>query len=143
MTFINRYNQYQIFVITRIESETVDKEGYFLNQRLKKSIALYYRQLFPIEETSDSRFILLTTYPDDQSSNISFSFRNIHSVKSNAFGVPMSRMNDSGLEFSNGAYLIKNAISDTISNSISELYVKENVGVIGYKDNDSTIWRLK
>lgn len=144
ISFVNFHNQYQTFVITRIDSALNNKKGVFINTRLNNTISLYYRQVFPLQENDDTKFITITTYPDDLSSSISFFFKNCHSVRANTLGEVLKGITNPELTFLNDSYLVNNENLDIVNpNSVIELFIKENIGIIGYKQNDSTIWKLK
>ena len=141
--FINKVNEQQAFLITNIDSFLHDKKGPFINAKLSNSIQLHYKQVYPKQETNDSRFFLITTYPEDQITKFSIFFKNSYSAKTNDLGIPLKDLHDPSLKYFEGAYLMKNENIDSSSSSIVNLFIRENKGLVGFQQKDSTVWILK
>lgn len=161
--FQSKNHNVDTFVITKIDSVLKNTKGYFINSRPFKELFLTYKQI-PIDYWAesrvemagtsserkvkeDARLITITTYPDNNSTEIYISFKNFRSlIKNNNYLIPINydTIKVNGSWFTN--YYKINSTKNSLlidSNDIETIYVNQKDGFIAFKEKNGKIWLRK
>lgn len=154
MIFRSSTNLIDSFIISSIDSAINNKKGFFINARNSKSISVHYRQI-PIDKwqrqwtemgsnndnkrdvSEDGTLVSITKFPDTESSNYYFDFKEFRCSKSEMPILNTDTITLDRLKITN-YYKIDNCrYSD--ENSIQVCYLNPNKGLVAFKTK-SEVW---
>ena len=144
----SNYDQRQSFKIAKIDSILHDERGHFINQREYKEVSIHLQEIpnGTIYSFNKEQFnISITKYPDQDSTYFDLSFQGFHgSIASVDFNISNDTLNVDNLQITNFYKFLPWSINSKDSNSVTEVYITPEKGIVAYKDSRKRWWkRLK
>jgi hypothetical protein len=133
------------FLITRIDSTLHNKRGHFINGREYKDISIHSRQIFKNVRTEiqeEEVMILVTKYPDNDSTFFSLRLKSFYGRESNTiFKLNKDTISANNIKFTD--YYSFQPYDDeniTDKNFIATIYMTDKKGIIAYRNINGKWW---
>ena len=145
LTFEDNSNNFSSFLITKIDSFLLNRRGHFINGREEKSISIHSRDISNPADSSaqnDNWLILITKYPDDDTTYFNVRLKDFFTIEDNAsFNLYKDTVTANRLQFTS-YYRFRPKDYDDLKNpnSVSEIYITKEKGIIAYKYLNGKWW---
>ena len=157
LVFKSSTNLLDTFIITKVDSTTNNKKGFFINARNSKSITILYKQ-FPVDKwqrswiqmgpnnndkkelTEDGTLITIEKFPDNGTSDYYFNFKEFRCSNSEIPKLHNDTITLNKRTFSN-YYKIDNCdINSDIPNAIRVCYSTVDKGIFAFVTRNGDTW---
>jgi len=156
LIFKSSTNLIDSFVISAIDSVTINEKPLFMTPRNSKSISVYYKQIpedkwqeswietphggKAQKKSRDGTLISVVKYPDDETTEYYVNFRKFHCSKNDLPGLNRDTIGVNGLKITNYYKIQHCAINPQSPTGIKACFSTMGRGLVAFETNDSITW---
>lgn len=143
LRFYNGKENYSLYLITTIDSSFVDEGKGLMSVRGRKDIVINCRELTnPRRGYDEYPLIILNRYPDEDSATFDLRLKDFYSIDTTKpFILKADTIKANDLIFTNYySFRPDNSTQPKYYNSVTEIYMTTEKGIIAYKDLSGVWW---